>query len=166
MVANLVKFGMIYLNSISRWASAPILDRKPGPVKFWFTGKLCPVDRFTIKHQYPMPTVEQELNKLLSSTVYDTFDLICGYWQPQLDKESQSSQSFITPDGIFSPTCVLHGSTNAVLYLQSTLGAELLSDLDQMLLRWLDDILCHAQTVDELIYLIHQCFQMCLKCSL
>lgn len=163
MVSNLTKCGMIYLNPTSPWASASLLVPKPGPAKFRFAVDLRPVTRFTIEHQFPMPIIEQELLKPSGYTVYATFDLSHGYWQLPLEERSQSSQSFITPDGIFSLTRVLLGSTNAVLYLQSTLGTKLPPDLSQVLLRWIDDILCHAPTIDLLFLPTSQFFEVCLK---
>lgn len=80
MVSNLVKCSMVYLNPTSPWASAPLLVPKLGPAKFRFTVDLRPVNRFNIKHQFPMPIIEQELLKLADSTVYATFDLSHGYW--------------------------------------------------------------------------------------
>jgi hypothetical protein len=38
-----------------------------------------------------------------------------------LRKDSQDFQSFITPDGVYTPTRVLHGTRNATQHLQSVL---------------------------------------------
>ena len=64
-----------------------------------------------------MLNLEHELTKLTGSRYYATFDLSHGYWQFELDKDSQDKQSFIIPDWIYSPTPVLHGTTNAVTHL-------------------------------------------------
>ena len=122
MVAKLVRHGMAYANPTSAWACAPLVVHKPGPTKFRFTVDLRPINKFTVKHQYPMPNLEQELTTLSNSRFYATFDLSHGYWQLELDKDSQALQSFVTPDGIYSPTRVLHGTTNAVAHLQSSLA--------------------------------------------
>lgn len=51
---------------------------------------------------------------------------------------------FITADGKYTPTCVLNGRTNAVMYLQSSL----LSDkLRLNSLWWLNDILIYPESV-------------------
>ena len=80
------------------------------------------MNKQTVKHQFPMPNLEHELGKLSESHFFATFDLSNGYWQLQLDESSQASQSFITADGIYSPTRVMHGTTNAVTHLQSAFG--------------------------------------------
>lgn len=76
-------------------------------------------------------------------------DFVVDYRHFLFHKQSQATQSFITPDGIFSPTRVSHGSTNADLHLQSTLGSVLPSALNLISFCWLDDILGHGRTMNE-----------------
>lgn len=120
-VSSLVSKGMDYRNPTCPWASAPLLVPRTGPAKFRFTVDLRPVNKYTVKHNYPMPNLEQEVTKLAGSCHYARFDLSNRCWQLALDKKSQSLQPFITPDGVFTPTRVLHGTTNAVTHLQSSL---------------------------------------------
>lgn len=108
---------MVYKNATSPWAAAPVIVRKPNSDNFRFTVDLRPVNKYTIKYQYPMPNLEYELLQLTNSSCYARFDLSYAYWQLRLAEYSQSCQSFITPDGVYSPTRVLHGTTNAVLNL-------------------------------------------------
>ena len=121
-VEKIVHHGMEYYYPTAQWVAAALLVPKPAPVKFWFTVDLRPVKKDKIKHQYPMPILENELIKISNSTCFATFDFSNGYCQLTLHRESQSSQSVITPDDILSPTRALHGTTNAVTNLQSTLA--------------------------------------------
>lgn len=165
-VEKLVNAGMAYPNPTSPWASAPLLVPKPGPAAFRFTVDLRPVNRFTIRHQFPMPNLEQELTKTAGSTIYSTFDFSHSYWQLPLAAESQECQSFITPDGIITPTRVLHGTTNAVMFLQSTLATHLPAVLRQFLLWWLDDILLHSKTINDHLDGIRRLFDFCVEFNL
>lgn len=103
---KLIQCGMIYSNPSSPWACAPLLVPKPGPSLFRFTTDLRPVNRYMIRYQYPMPNLEQELVLTSWSKYYDTVDFSHGYWQLPLHPDSQASQSFVTPDGVFYPTRV------------------------------------------------------------
>lgn len=161
MVKKLVEHGMAYPNPTSAWACAPLLVAKPGPAQFRFTVDLRPVNRFTVKQQYPMPNIEQELGRMAGSRFFATMDLSHCYWQLELDLDSQSSQSFITPEGIFSPTRVLHGAPNAVTHLQSALAEVIPRNLKRKTLAWLDDLLLHAQTESGLIDTVEQMLQFC-----
>jgi hypothetical protein len=42
-----------------------------------------------------------------------------GYWQLPLHEDSQEFQSIITPDGVYTPTRVQHGTTKATVHMQS-----------------------------------------------
>jgi RNase H-like domain found in reverse transcriptase len=77
-----------------------------------------------------------------------------------LAPESQECQSFITPDGVFSPKRVLHGTSNAVLHLQAALQG-VLKPLAQQILAWLDDLLLHAKSVPTLLGFLRDFFLLC-----
>lgn len=64
-------------------------------------------------------------------------------------------------DGINSPTRVLHGTTNAVMHLQSSLMETVPVNLKQVLLLWLDDVLLQAKTVNGLLAAIGDLFRFC-----
>lgn len=68
---------------------------------------------------------------------YANFDLINGFWQLSLDKDSQESQYFITPDGVLTPTRVLRVTTNAVSHFQSAIQVKLPRTLKTNLLEWI-----------------------------
>jgi hypothetical protein len=110
LVDDLVQRGLAFRNTSYAWCSAPLLVPKQGPSKFRFTVDLRPVNKQTVPISWPMPHLESELAKLQGSTCFDTFDLSHGYWQLPLAPDSRECQSFITPDGVFSPTRVLHGT--------------------------------------------------------
>lgn len=123
MVRRLVNSNMDHANPTYSWESAPLLVPKHDPSQFRFTMDLRPVHRFTVKHQLPMHTLEQELTSTESSRFYAYVYFSHYYLQLPLDEPSKSCQSLITPDGIYSPTRVLHGTKIDVMYLQSTLAS-------------------------------------------
>lgn len=88
--------------------------------------------------------------------VFGSMDLSHCYWQLELDYDFRSSQSFNTSEGIFSPTRVLHGTTNAVTNLQSALSEVLPETLKGKSLAWLDDFLIHEKPESGLIDTIEQ----------
>lgn len=93
----------MYRNPTSPWGSAPLPIDKPGPDKFWVTVDLHPVNLFTIPHQFPMSSVEQDIQNTAGSRCYETFDISHGYWQLRIEKSTKSTQSFVTPYIIYSP---------------------------------------------------------------
>lgn len=122
---------MEYGSPTSPWAFGPVLVSNPGPVHFRYTVTIRPVKKFTVKHQYSMPTLEHELTKLSCSRYFATFDLSHGYWQMDLDAESEEIQSFISRDGICTATRVLHGTKNAVTHRRSSVSEAISIDIQE-----------------------------------
>lgn len=54
-----------------------------------------------------MPLIENELARLHGATFFANLDLSHCYWQLPLAEDSQECQSFLTPDGVFTPMRVL-----------------------------------------------------------
>jgi hypothetical protein len=65
-----------------------------------------------------MPNLQDELHDLHDSEVFASLDFCQGYWQIPLYKDSQDCQSFIPPDGVYTPTRVQHGTRNPLHNLQ------------------------------------------------
>jgi RNase H-like domain found in reverse transcriptase/Reverse transcriptase (RNA-dependent DNA polymerase)/Integrase zinc binding domain len=159
-VDRLVANGLAYRNPHSTWCSAPLLVAKPGPSQFRFTVDLRPVNKLTVPHTWPMPHLESELALVHGSKCFASFDLSNGYWQLELAADSQECQSFITPDGVFTPTRVLHGTSNAVAHMQAAVQG-FLGPLVDHVLAWLDDLLMHAKSVAELLKYLRVFFSLC-----
>jgi hypothetical protein len=98
-----IDFGLVYRNLSATWCSAALLVPKPGPAGFRFTVDLRPVNQQTIPFAWPMPHIESELSSVHGSSRFCTFDLSHGYWQLELAAGSRECQSFITPEGVFTP---------------------------------------------------------------
>ena len=153
--------GFVYYNPTARWASAPHLVPKANADEWRFTGDLRNVNRQTIPIKFPLPNVEHELSKAAGCKYFATFDMTQGYWQLKLDKDSQESQSIITPDGIFTPTRVLHGTCNANAHLHSAFMRKMTTDLLERLMIWVDDMALCAPTPQDLLEYISKLFSLC-----
>jgi hypothetical protein len=97
-----------------------------------------------------MPNLQDELHDLHGSKVFATLDFCQGYWQIPVHKDYQDCQSFITPDGVYTPTRVLHGTRNSRQHLQSVLVL-MMDDVKSNIKVWLDDCLLHKKTEDDLL---------------
>jgi hypothetical protein len=85
-----------------------------------------------------------------------------GYWQLPLHKDSQECQSIIAPDGVYTPTRVQHGTTNATVHLQSIMG-DLMHDILHLVKIWLDDNMIHVTDEKKLLKAL-ECFsKKCLQ---
>jgi hypothetical protein len=68
----------------------------------------------------------------------------------KLTKILKTVQSFITPDGVYRQTLVLHGTRNVTQYLQSVPDV-MIDDIKSNIKVWLDDCLLHTKTEDVLL---------------
>ena len=48
-------------------------------------------------------------------------DFLKGYWQMPLHKNSQEYLSMTTDNAVYTPTRVIQGATDAVMYFQATI---------------------------------------------
>ncbi|KAH9135325.1 hypothetical protein AeRB84_019220, partial [Aphanomyces euteiches] len=84
---------------------------------------------------------------LVGTKAYFTLDWTKGYWQLPLHADLQEFFSFMTPFGVYMPTRVLMGQTDAVAYCQSVVHQMFGELLFRGLLAWLDDLLGFANYV-------------------
>jgi hypothetical protein len=137
-IRELEELGLVYKNTGAEWASPPLILPKPGPDQYRMTVDLRVPNASTKPTACSMPNLQNELHDLHGSEVFATLDFCQGYWQIPLHKDSQDCQSFITPDGVYTPTRVLNGTRNATQYLQSVLVV-MMDDIKSNIKVWLDD---------------------------
>lgn len=77
-----------------------------------------------------------------------------------LGGDSQECQSFITPDGVYTPTRIVHGKRNAVSFCEISAQNICCPILDYILL-WLDDMLFHATHAHGLLQVLEHGFGIC-----
>jgi hypothetical protein len=120
-IRELEELGLVYETTGAEWASSPLILPKPEPNQYRMNVDLCVPNQSTKPTACPMPNLQDELNDLHGSEVFATLDFCQVYRQISLHKDSQDCQSFITPDGVYTPTRLLHGTTNATQHLKSVL---------------------------------------------
>ena len=120
MTRQLLKNGSIRRNRNSIWISPSYVVRKPGR-----SGALIDHYRWTIDLRYVnsqcdpiagvLPVLETILEHVSGSKVYASLDAHKGYWQFPLSEESQEMCSFVTHEGVFTPSRLLQGHQDSVM---------------------------------------------------
>ena len=87
-------------HSNSSWRSSVVLVRKKDGSYCWCVDFLS-VNAVTRKDSYPLPQIDDTLDRLSGSKWFSTLDLQSGYWQVKLDEESHDKTSFLTNFGIY-----------------------------------------------------------------
>jgi Reverse transcriptase (RNA-dependent DNA polymerase)/RNase H-like domain found in reverse transcriptase len=109
----------------------------------------------------PMRNMEDELASLAGSKYFAILDLMQGYRQLPLHEHSQECQSIITPDGVYTPTRVQHGTTNATVHMQS-IPEDLMHDIHHSIKISLDDNMIHVTSEEALLEVLEHFFKTCL----
>jgi hypothetical protein len=164
-IHDLEELGLVYKSTGAEWASPPLILPKTSPDLYRMTVDLRVPNASTNPTAWPMPNLQDELHDLHGSEVFATLGFRQGYWQIPLHKDSQDCQYFITPDGVYTPTRVLHDTRNAKQHLQSVIVV-MMDDIKSNIKVWLDDCLLHTKTEDDLLATFHFFFKQCQKYEL
>lgn len=165
-IDQLVNMGFFIPNKGASWQAAPHLVPKPGSkAPFRTTIDLRPVNAATIKEQWPMPTIESELQDFSGSNCFASLDFCSGYWQLPVHPNSYDDCGVVCPQGTFSSTRVLQGLTNSVAHFQSNIEP-LFSELKPNMKAWVDDFNLHDKNEEELLNKIEKFLYICAKHNL
>lgn len=107
------------------------------------------LNRKTLKDKYPLPRIDDLLDRLKGCQYFSSLDLASGYHQIPLDEESVPKTAFITPDGHYEYLRMPFGLVNAPAVFQRTMNEILGSFRFSTALAYLDDILIPSSDVEN-----------------
>ncbi len=137
---------MLDLNIIeesnSAWSSPIVLVPKPdGSLRFCNNfRKLNEISRFDA---YPMPRVDELIERLGPARFVSTLDLTKGYWQVPLTDQAKEKTAFSTPDGLFQYRVLPFGVHGAPPTFQRMMD-QLHRPHQEYAAAYLDDIVVHS----------------------
>jgi Reverse transcriptase (RNA-dependent DNA polymerase) len=135
---------------------------KAGPEKFRLTLDLRYTNSQAEQVSWPMPNMEDELKSLAGSKYFATLDLMKKYRQIPLHEDSQECQSIITPDGVYTPTRIQHGTSNATVHMQSIME-DLMHDIRHSVKIWIDYNMILVTDEKKLLEVLGYFFKKCLQ---
>ncbi|XP_041435978.1 uncharacterized protein LOC121399407 [Xenopus laevis] len=145
-IEEMLALGVI-VPSQSPWASPVVLvPKKDGSTRFCVDYRK--LNQVTVTDAYPMPRVDELLDRLGNAKYLTTLDLSRGYWQIPLAPEDQEKSAFITPYGLFHFTVMPFGMKNAPATFQRVAN-QLLEGYQEFAQAYLDDIAVFSNTWEE-----------------
>lgn len=142
----MLKMGVIK-ESHSAWCSPIVLVvKKDGSIRFCVDyRKVNEVSRFDA---YPMPRVDELLDRLGMARLFTTLDLTKGYWQIPLSAESKEKTAFSTPYGLYQFITLPFGLFRAPATFQRLMD-RVLRQHAASAAAYLDDVIIHSDTWAE-----------------
>jgi hypothetical protein len=132
--------------SLSPWG-APVVfqQKKNGKLRMCIDYRA--LNQQTVKHAYPMPRIEELLDKLRGYKVISKVDLADGFNQIRMKKEDIEKTTFVTQNGAFEFLVMPFGLANAPAMF-TLMMQEVLQGLPNVVV-FMDDILIFSETLEE-----------------
>ena len=134
--------------SSSPWASPIILvPKKDGSLRFCIDYRK--LNSVTRKDAYPLPRVDNTLEALSGSKWFSTLDLLCGYWQVEVEEKDRHKTAFCTREGLFEFKVMPFGLCNAPAVFQRLMDLVLFGIQWERCLVYIDDIVIMGKTFER-----------------
>ena len=145
-IDEMLKLGVIEPSS-SHWSTPVVLIPKPDNT-LRFCVDYRRLNEATVPDAFPMPRIDDLIDRVGKAKFLTKIDLSKGYWQVPLDEEAIPVSAFVTPFGHFQWKYMPFGLRNAPATFQRLVQKVLLG-LDEFTAAYLDDIIIFRNSWQE-----------------
>lgn len=145
-VQKMLELGVIE-ESQSAWSSPIVLVGKPDG-SWRFCNDFRKLNEVSLCDAYPMPRIDEMIERLGPARFISTLDLTRGYWQVPLTPQAKEKTAFATPDGLYQYRVLPFGVHGAPATFQRLMD-RVLRPHRQYAAAYLDDIVVHSTTWEE-----------------
>ena len=99
MINNMLAENVVQ-ESVSPWASPIVLTKKKDSSLRFCVDYRC-LNAVIRKDVFPLPRIDDLLDRMRGKSVFSTLDTKTGYWQIQMEEKSREKTAFITLEGLY-----------------------------------------------------------------
>jgi hypothetical protein len=133
--------------SYAPFASPILLAEKNGKTRFCVDFRR--LNALTKKDKYPLPLIDELLERLSKAKVFTKLDIRQGFHRIRMDPNSEDLTTFRTRYGQFKYRVMPFGVSNGPAIFQRFINNILLDCLDQFVTAFVDDLLIYSQNEAE-----------------
>ena len=151
--------------SNSNWASPiTVVKKKDG------TDRVCgdyrKLNEITVKDEYPLPRIDELIERFEGKKWFSSMDLLSGYHQIEMDENDKKKTAIICHYGLYQYKRMPFGLCNAPRTFQRMMNKIFRPYLDEFITLYLDDILIYSDTFEEHIEHLEKVFEVLKKANL
>jgi len=157
IVEDMKRQGVIE-ESQSPWVSpAVMVKKKDGSVRFCVDYRR--LNAVTVKDSYPIPRIDDMLDRLSGNSWFSTLDLKSGYWQVKIRSEDKEKTAFSIGKGLWQFTVMPFGLCNAPATFERLMEKILNQLLFKICLVYLDDVIIYSDSFEGMLSRLEQVFE-------
>src|ERR1700742_794266 len=146
-IEQLLKMGKIR-KSWSPWASPVTLaGKKSGNYRFCIDYRK--LNNATKTDAYPLPRIDELLEKFRKGNWFTSLDLAAGYHQVEMEEEDKEKTAFICSQGLYEYNVMPFGLKNAPGTFQRLMDEILEEYIGEFVTVYLDDIMIYSRNFEE-----------------
>jgi hypothetical protein len=159
-IKNLLDAKIIIPLRYSKWIeNVVIVSKKNGEIKLCVDFRN--LNKFFKKDNYPLPKMEQLLQRISGATVMSFLDGFSGYNQVSVHPDDQAKCAFTTPWGTFMYAKMPFGLMNSRATFQRAMDIDFMGEKDNFFLIYLEDIIAYSSSHEEYLKHLKRVFLKC-----
>jgi len=134
-----------------------LVQKKDGTIRFYIDYRK--VNGVTVKDSYPLPRIDDCLDTLSGSHWFCTLDSASGYWQVEMAEKDKEKTALSTGSGLYQFNAMPFGLCNAPAIFERLMERVLMGLPYQVLLIFLDDVIVHTKSFEEVVRCLRLVFE-------